>query len=473
MLFLIKRGYKMGEDFSILNNINIKGYFMGLAQIIPDIIILVDPNKFQVKYINHLQPGFKLEEVIGANVFNFVYPEHIESYQKILKDCIDTGETKIIELETANKDTENPKTWYSCTISPIKNSTDEIDNLLIISKNITSEKLHDIEIQNKQEKIYAILNNTDDIILSIDKNFNVTEYNSVYSRLIKIGYGKTNLTGTNILDFIDPKKHSHIKSIYARVFNGETITDIESFDTPIGTTVYNETSYHPIKDFDKEIVGISVFSKNITERILSEQKLKSTLKEKEVLLSEIHHRIKNNLALVSSMLQLKEMNLENIAAKEALSDSRKRIKSTALVHEMLYRNDTFDNIKLIDYVNELFNNLNVNPNIQLDLAGENFVLGIDKALPFGLMLHELMMNSFKHSFKDLEKAKLKIRSEINNEFLNIEYCDCSGTFPPDMDFNDTSTTGLMLIHTFIEQLNGTIHLSCKQPPAYDIKIPLN
>ena len=120
-----------------------------------------------------------------------------------------------------------------------------------------------------------------------------------------------------------------------------------------------------------------------------------------------------------------------------------------------------------------FNNLNLNPNISLQLEGENHVLDLNRALPFGLLMHELMMNSFKHSFKGIELAKLKINTSIKDEFLNIQYCDCSGIFPENVNFFDTTTTGLMLIHTFIEQLNGSIQLTSSEPPAYTINIPLS
>jgi len=173
------------------------------------------------------------------------------------------------------------------------------------------------------------------------------------------------------------------------------------------------------------------------------------------------------------MLQLKEMQLDNEMAKDAIRDSRKRIKSNALVHEMLYRKDSFDNLKLLEFIPELFKNVNVNDNIILDFDGDDYVLDLNKALPFGLMLHELMMNSLKHSFKGSEKSKLRIRSKIEDSFLNIEYCDCSGIFPKSVNFKDTATTGLMLIHTFIEQLNGNIELVSNEPPTYKINIPLS
>jgi PAS domain S-box-containing protein len=454
----------MGVDIKSVVGINSGTYFQELACAIPDLILLVDPIHFQILFINHLPEGLKREDVTGSSVFKIFPSGHVEFYRILLNKIASSGTTQALDLETPGASNEKGKAWYSCSGSPVKNDTGETESILLISKDITEAKRHDIEIHNKEEKLYAILNNTNDVILSVDRELRLTEYNIVFGSMIERGFKKKNLNGSSILDYIDPKKHDHLRKIYARVFKGEIANDIESFETITGLVVYNETSYHPIYNFDQAITGISIFSKNITERVLNEQKLKNTLKEREVLLAEIHHRIKNNLALVSSVLQLKEMNIENASAKEALSDSRKRIKSTALVHEMLYRNDTFDRVRL--------NNLNMKSEIKLELQGDDPVFVLNQALPFGLMMHELMMNSIKHSFRETEQSKIRISSRRKKDELHIEYCDFGGKFPEEVNFMDTSSTGLMLIHTFIEQLGGSIQLTSKTPPQYEIKIPL-
>jgi PAS domain S-box-containing protein len=463
----------MNEQANKLSLFDSKGYFEALANVCEDIITIVEPKNFTLQYINRLNPGFKLEELIGVEVFNFVYPEHIEAYRKVLNEVVSSHQSKVLQLETLDHVNENGKAWYSCSISPLINQSNVIESIIIIAKDITASKLQEIEIHNKEEKLYAIINNTKDMIMSIDKDLNIMEYNTVLATLVERGYGKKNLTGTSILNYLDPRKEQGLRKIYDKVFKGEVVNDVDRFNTASGDSMFIETSYHPIKNFEQEVTGISIFSKDITERILSEEKLKSTLKDREVLLSEIHHRIKNNLALVSSMLQLKEMNLNNEEAKAALVDSRKRVKTTALVHEMLYRNESFNNIELMKYIPELFRNVNFNDNIKLDLKGDDFTLVLNKALPFCLMLHELMMNSFKHSFNGAGPSMLKIRTRIKDDTLTIEYFDSSGTFPDTVDFNDTSTTGLMLIHTFVEQLGGKISLISKMPPSYLIEIPIN
>jgi len=448
-------------------------YFQQLAQAISDLIILADPSNLQIKFINHLPPYIQASEAQDQDCVEVVRKMGIVLSRTFLSVLARSGENTVLELESEEGSTlSGGKTWHTCSGSVLRDSEGKIEHLLLVFKNISASKLHDMEIRNKEEKLYAILNNTSDIILSVDRDYRLTEYNSVFSTMIEQGFGKKNLSGTSVLDYLDPKKHTHLINIYEKVFQGEIANDIESYDTISGLTVYHETSYHPIYNFEEEITGISIFSKNITERVLNEQKLKNTLREKEVLLSEIHHRIKNNLALVSSMLQLKEMNISHEAAKEALSDSRKRIKSTALVHEMLYRNDTFDRVQLFEYLTELFNSLNVNAQVSLMLEGDNAVFDLSKALPFGLMMHELMMNSFKHSFQQGKPQKLSIASRTNSGMLQLEYCDEGGKFPENVNFMDTASTGLMLIHTFIEQLSGTIQLSSKTPTRYAIQIPL-
>ncbi len=463
----------MALDTKGLSYLNWGRDFKQLAQAIPDLVFLLDPADFKIRFVNHLPSRLKTEEVIGTDITLYVCSDDADLLRGFLTEIASSGKTRDLELENrvTFQDTKG-KTWHICTASVLEDAAGKTESLLLILKDITATKQHDIDIHNKEEKLYAILNNTSDIILSIDRGYNLTEYNSVFASMIEKGFGKKELNGTSVLDYLDPKKHEDLKKLYLKVFQGEVANVIDSFETISGLTVYNETSYHPIYNFEHEVTGISIFSKNITERVLGDQKLKNTLKEREVLLAEIHHRIKNNLALVSSMLQLKEMNMENEAAREALSDSRKRIKSTALVHEMLYRNDTFDRVQMHEYLGELFNNLNVSPDITLELSGENPVFDLNRALPFGLMMHELMMNSFKHSFRKKDKVKLKLSSTLSQGILSIHYADCTGIFPDEVNFNDTSSTGLMLIHTFIEQLNGSIELISKEPPQYQIQIPM-
>lgn len=432
-------------------------------------MILIDPKTFQIQFINKTHPSRRIEDIIGKEVFIFITAEHVDLYKQMLNEVVANLKPTTIDLE-GNSENVTGKSWYRSTVTPIFDENGKLENILVVSNDHTSAKLKEIEFANQEERLFSIINNTKDIILSIDKNLNITEFNSVFKEMVISMVKAGIIKNTPVLDYIDATKHEHLKSIYKKTLAGENIIDIEKFVIPHGF-LYYETSYNPIFDYDKEIIGISIFSKNITDRILNEQKLQSSLKDRGVLLAEIHHRIKNNLALISSMLHLKEMSLTNEEAKNALSESRKRIKSTALVHEMLYRNDRFQNISVKEYISELFENIKLNPSIELVLEGDDEVLELDKSSSFGLLMHELIMNSMKHSFKEKQMGKLNIEITKDRNSFNLKYGDCSGKFPAEVDFDNATTTGLILIHTFIEQLNGTILLISKEPPTYHIIIP--
>jgi PAS domain S-box-containing protein len=448
-------------------------YFSAMADAIPEIFSFIDPNDYTIQFVNRVEEGYHIEEVIGTEIFNYILPEYKDLYKEKIELVKLTGENEVLEIGFRSYRFDDGVSWFKTTISAIKGPDDSLEALLILSEDITKSRQLEIEANNQSERLKSIINNTNDLICSIDRNYNLIEFNSALAQFVKNGYALELRQGMAILDFIHPKKHAHLKEIYDKVLNGETSYDVQSYSLRSGTDIFVETSYHPIYTFDDKISGISIFSKDVTERIKNEQKITIALKEKDVLLAEIHHRIKNNLAMVSSMLQLKEMNIGNIEAKEVLKSSRERIKTTAIIHELLYRNETFHDINIKDFVSELFNLLKINDSIELALNGDDVALNLTTMLPLGLILNEIMMNSFKYSYTNCKAGRTSVSISSNEKTLTIEYCDCQGAFPETIDFYNHNSTGLTLIHTFIEQLNGQIKLVSNIPPKYEIQIPLN
>jgi two-component sensor histidine kinase len=173
------------------------------------------------------------------------------------------------------------------------------------------------------------------------------------------------------------------------------------------------------------------------------------------------------------MLQLQELTITNREVREALSGSRKRIKTTALIHEMLYRDETFNRISLKEFVSELFTLLKTSENYELELLGEDRDFNLTTALPLGLIFNEIMTNSFKYSYSAIETGRTIISIDSDGEELTILYKDDQGSFPFEVDFKNSNTTGLTLIHTFAEQLSGSIDLVSNEPPVYKIQIRVN
>jgi two-component sensor histidine kinase len=203
----------------------------------------------------------------------------------------------------------------------------------------------------------------------------------------------------------------------------------------------------------------------LNERRRTEEQLKVSLKEKEALLKEIHHRVKNNLQVISSVLRLQSDYIKDERVLALFKDSQNRIRSMALIHEKLHQSSNLLKINFEDYLRDLADNLlrSYAANVQaatLCTEAAGVWLNIDTAIPCGLIINELVSNALKHAFpaltSDNEISVEIVRSEDNQLTLTVR--DNGIGFPPDLDFRNTDSLGLELVCVFTEQLEGTIKL---------------
>lgn len=195
--------------------------------------------------------------------------------------------------------------------------------------------------------------------------------------------------------------------------------------------------------------------KNI-ENTETNKKLSETLKEKETLLSEIHHRVKNNLAVISGLIELQNIHVTDELASRILKESRNRIKSIALLHEKFYESKNIDSIEIRTYVNELIHLIKLsftNNNIKIHAQIDTIELSMTEALPFSLLLNELITNSYKHAFKQKKEGNIYITfTKTNNEYV-LNYKDDGSGFDTKASFKEKSL-GMNLIEAFSKQLKG-------------------
>ncbi|MBT8186606.1 MAG: histidine kinase [Croceitalea sp.] len=201
------------------------------------------------------------------------------------------------------------------------------------------------------------------------------------------------------------------------------------------------------------------------QRLIAQQKyiIENSLKEKESLLREIHHRVKNNLQMVSSLLSLQTRNTKSKAAIEALEEGKSRVKAMALIHQKLYQNEDLSLIEMQGYIESLINSVQSvykkgGHNISITIDAEGTELDIDRAIPFGLILNELVSNSFKYAFPDNdENGKIYIHLRKNGEQGYFEYTDNGVGLPDDADERANSSMGLRLINRLVNQLQSKLN----------------
>lgn len=202
------------------------------------------------------------------------------------------------------------------------------------------------------------------------------------------------------------------------------------------------------------------------QRLIAEQKhfIESSLKEKESLLKEIHHRVKNNLQMVSSLLSLQTRNTKSKAAIVALEEGKSRVKAMALIHQKLYQNDDLSVIEMQGYIESLINSVQSvykkgGHNISITVDAEGTELDIDRAIPFGLILNELVSNSFKYAFPESDdNGKIYIHLRKNGEGGYFEYADNGIGLPEDTDERTGSSMGLRLINRLVNQLQSKLNI---------------
>ena len=335
-------------------------------------------------------------------------------------------------------------------------------------QDITERKKAEETIKQNEEKYRSLIENSPEIILIVNKDEKVE-----FSNFANTRYDANEIIGHDLYEFVFQQHHEMIREAHRKVFDGEKSQSYETEGTNIsGDRVWYLTHVGP-KYFNNEVVGLVLFIKNITDRKVAEEKIKQSLHEKEVLLKEVHHRVKNNLQIISSILNLQSSTISDKQTLDLLKNSQDRIRSMSLIHELLYQTKDFSTINFLEYIRSISTNLfqsyNQNKNIDLVLELQPVALDLDLAIPCGLIINELITNSLKYAFEFTGYGEVKIvLSQLEDEVL-ITIEDNGKGFPTTIDFRDTESLGMQLVVNLVDQIDGEIKLESVSGTKYEIR----
>ena len=227
---------------------------------------------------------------------------------------------------------------------------------------------------------------------------------------------------------------------------------------------------------DDEIGTLAkIFNIMVEKRKQSEEQLLGSLEEKKVLLKEIHHRVKNNMQVIYSLLNLQAKGTADTAVRAMFEESRNRVGSMAMIHEKIYRSEDLAHIDFKDYLQILVAGIAdtyKRRNIVFSLDMEQIALDVNVGIPCGLIVNELVSNSFKHAFPDGRKGTISVGINRNKEGDYVLIVADNGVgFPPEVDFRKTQSLGLQLVNVLAKQINGKIELSKVEGTAFSITFP--
>ena len=342
--------------------------------------------------------------------------------------------------------------------------------ILGVTRDITQRKRAEAALRESEERYRQLVQHAPAGIYQIDfVNFKFVSVNDVMCEYT--GYTKEEFLALSPLQILMEDSRQLFLERYQRSLMGEPVPDTVEYKI----RGKNNREFWALLNVrwiyeQGQPVGATVVVHDITERKLAEELVRASLREKEVLLQEIHHRVKNNLQVVSSMLSLQTAHVQDAQGLEVLRDGQRRIRSMALVHEKLYRSPSLALIDFAEYIRDLssflFRSYNAGAkDIDLNIRVESVLLKIDTAVPCGLIVSELLSNAFKHAFPLVpeephnQTGQIRVVLGADREGqVTLVVGDNGIGFPVDVDLRRTTSLGLQLVSTLVDQLGGTIEL---------------
>jgi two-component sensor histidine kinase len=242
----------------------------------------------------------------------------------------------------------------------------------------------------------------------------------------------------------------------------------DEFPIELWTSVVRDDSGEPLA-----LVGVA---RDITERKRTEQQITASLREKEALLKEVHHRVKNNLQVISSILSLQAEQATGRDILAILRESQNRIRSMALVHEELYQSEGLSSLDIGDYIRRLGNALLLSypvgeSIITLDVDVGDVHIPVDEAAPCGLIINELVSNALKYAFVGRKRGKLSLSFHRTGNEYALRVADNGVGFPKGLDFRHTDSLGLQLVDALAQQLQGTLTMERRRGTTFTLTFP--
>lgn len=363
--------------------------------------------------------------------------------------------------------------WWDVIVTPIFGGDQKVARLLVVSRDITSRKeaedaLEEREQLLRQAQAYAHIG-----YWSLEADFKTITWSEEIYRMFRLG--PMVVPSFEVLrSVVHPDDICMVLDSLKRSMRGGCEHDVEyRIFGPEQKIRWMSCKGEPVRDDEGRTIRLTGVLQEITERKLSEQRMRASLEEKEVLLREIHHRVKNNLQVVASLLSLQAMQAESAETVEALQESGRRIQLMAQIHNRLYRSSNLANVQfdlfLCALVEDIVSSYGLDSRrVRLDTNLRPITLHIDEAIACSQIVSELVSNCVKHAFPGGRKGKIGIRLSEDDGRIVIWIEDDGVGMPEGTAWRESNTLGLQVVDALTRQLDGTIDLFRENGTRYRI-----
>ena len=417
--------------------------------------------------------GFEPSEPLNIEDVMKIFPtKELKRFQKAVEGAINDNIPYSMDYKIIRPD--GLERYIHDEGQIIRDNVGKAKSMFGTTQDITRRKMVEKSLQASESKFRNLVETTPDMIWEIDKDGRFT-YISPQSTDI-LGYTPEELNKKNMFSLIDPEAVTRIKKIFtSHIIN---FNEINTLEVPAyrkdGTKIVLEVRSVRASDNKDNFEGFQGIARDITENTKATNQLKTSIKEKDILLQEIHHRVKNNMQIISSLLNLQITYLDDDEAVNLLKESQNRVRSMAIIHEKLYQSNDFTKINLTEYISSLVNGLfysySIKNTINSIINVDDVDLNIETAVPVGLILNELISNSLKHGFSN-GSGEIYIKLKTVEDKYEMIVGDNGIGFPNDLDFRKTESLGLQLVNNLVKQIDGEIEINTDQGTEFKITFP--
>ncbi len=446
-------------------------YSRGLIDSSLDMIVATDID-FNINEFNAAAEstfGYTKEEILGKHISTLFSDDNETG--KVLERISEQGS---LANEIINKKKDGTFFISFLSASVLRNEQGEVVGAMGVSRDITAIKKAEEELRLSEERHRAI-------------------YDQAYIGIARIAkMGRFLLVNDRLCDMLDYSADELYKKTFYELGVPEEVEEsLVDWDQLLSGKIKNFSREQTYIRKDGEILSanvtvslvrdandnpnyfVAVFE-DITERKEYEQQLEESIKEKEVLLKEVHHRVKNNMQVISSILNLQSSYITDESALDMLRESQDRIKSMSFVHESLYQSKTLSEVNFAEYIQNITRNLyhsygRPQGGIDLQFELENIYLNLDTSIPCGLIINEIVSNSLKYAFHERETGLIKIEfSKVSDDKLKLIVSDNGIGLPKDFDVENAESLGLQLVTTLVTQISGELEIDVSSGTKFNI-----
>ena len=401
--------------------------------------------------------GYSQEELANLSLLDITHPDDVSLSEECVSALL-AGKQDTWDMQKRYLAKDGRVVWTRVVTTLLRNAQGQPIRFLTHILDITDRKSTENALRESELRFRLALRNAPVSVAAQNRDLKyIWAYNQRTSR-------QEGIIGHYDRDLFAAAEAAHLTSIKQRVLHENIEIREQMWFNRSSGRIFLDVCWVPIHDESAQVVGVASATVDLTQIKLVEEALKASLAEKEVLLKEIHHRVKNNMQVISSLVDLQADAVQDPAVRAIFKDVNCRVRSMAMVHEKLYQSADLAQVEFADYAQSLLGYLwraqgSTASGIQLKFDMKPVFLSVTAAVPCGLILNELFTNALKHAFlgRNTGEVFISLYKDIN-EKVCLSVCDNGIGLPPDLDWEHSRSLGLRIVKTLVRQLHGVVEV---------------